>query len=84
MNAAPCDVLKAELVDQLNQEKDYDDKIKNQNLGMIRIKAFENNPIHKKLLQRLVAFNENYEAYHEKMKESDGMILSINQADRRN
>jgi len=51
---------------------------------MIRIKAFENNPIHKKLLQRLVAFNENYEAYVEKMKESDGMILTINQADRRN
>ena len=50
LNAAPCDVLKAELVGQLNQERDYDDLLKKQNLGMIRIKAFENNSVHKKLL----------------------------------
>jgi hypothetical protein len=50
LNAAPCDVLKADLVGQLNQERDYDDLLKKQNLGMIRIKAFENNSVHKKLL----------------------------------
>jgi hypothetical protein len=45
---------------------------------MIRIKAFEKNPVHKKLLQRLVAFNDNYAAYMEKMKNNDGVILTVN------
>ena len=64
-NFAPCNFKLAELVDQLDEVEEYETLLKSSGLILLRTKFLETQPLHKKLLARILAFNKAFEHHVE-------------------
>ena len=62
-NYAPCEFKMAELVDQLDEVDEYEQQLKSSGLILLRTKFLETQPLHKKLLGRILSYNKIF-AHH--------------------